>query len=152
MKTLILSLLTFSSIAAQASFLDGVTGPLNIGGDKCAIEGYTITSAYGQKKNTALTIYLKEYMEGIAEIETAIHFGEGSGSKKHTQVEGDIIPLPVTYRTVWNTDEAARTSEIKQYEGVGIALPVLHHTLKQVGENLYVWTDNRGLECYLSRK
>jgi hypothetical protein len=152
MKLLIMSLVTFSAFAAHASFLDTLTGPLNISGDHCKYEGYTFSSAYGEKKDAVLHIYFKEVMDGGFEIESSIRFTEGSGSNKYTQVEGDIIPLPVTHRTVWNTDEASRTSEMKDYEGVGIALPVLHHTLKQVGENLFVWSDNKDIECYLSRQ
>ena len=152
MKSLIMTLITFSTVAAHASFLSGLTGPLSIGGDKCKYEGYTFKNAYGEKKGTTLNIYFTEMMEGSFEIQTAIHFYEGNGSKKNTRVEGDILRLPVSYRTTWKTDEATRTSDVKAYEGVAIPVKVMHHTLKQIGENIYVWSDNNGLECYLGKQ
>ncbi|MEA9355395.1 hypothetical protein SHI21_04250 [Bacteriovorax sp. PP10] len=123
------SLLTIAFLAlaslpavSNAGFMDNLQGSYSVGGKKCKFEATTTMAGTATITPNAsgAVVNLKVVIASLT-TEIPVGFRNGSGDVKSTKVEGDILPLPVTRRTVWNTDEVNRKSTITEYEGVGLA-------------------------------
>lgn len=121
----LLSLLTIAAFPAvsNAGFMDNLEGSYSVGGKKCKLD--SVTTVTGKASITpnasGAVVRLRVLIGSTFETEIPLSFKNGKGDIKNTKMEGDIISLPVTRRTVWNTDEVNRKSTLEEYEGVGIA-------------------------------
>ena len=80
-------------------------------------------------------------------------FFKGSGESEEVVETGTVFPIKVKQKTVWNTDEAAKTANVKNYEGVIFSKLISSYTLKAVSENSLVFSiDNEGVLCKLTRE
>lgn len=122
-KFMIASLLVIAAAPAisHAGFLNTLQGSYSISGPNCDLGEVKITGeASILATQSGATVYIQINAGGL-QTEIPVNFRNGSGDVKKTNLEGDILPLPVTRRTVWNTDEATRESVLTSYEGVAFA-------------------------------
>lgn len=106
-----------------AGFLNNLEGYYSIGGANCQFDSSTKLTGRASitsYQSHGITVHI-EVIVGALKTEIPLPFRNGSGDVKRTEMEGDVIPLPVTRRTVWETDESARKSALVEYEGVGFA-------------------------------
>lgn len=145
-------LTSLSSYAAYAGFLDDVSGQYKVVKDgNCTFEsGIEISgNARIESNETGATLLLEAIICGLTR-DIPIRFLNGKGSKKKTEVEGDILPLPVTRKTVWETNESSRTSKITEYEGVLVAKKTGTYTLIETSpDHLSLGLDT--VKCHLIR-
>lgn len=105
------------------SFMNKLEGFYSIGGANCQFDSVTkLTGRASISSNQAegITVHIEAIIGGL-QTEIPLSFKNGSGDVKKTEMEGDVIPLPISRRTVWETDESARKSAFVEYEGVGFA-------------------------------
>jgi hypothetical protein len=124
-KFIVGTVLSMAMVPAMsyAGFLNNLEGYYSIGGANCQFDSSTKLTgraAINSIQSEGITVRIEAIIGGLT-TEIPLSFRNGSGDVKNTEMEGDIIPLPVTRRIVWETDESARKSAVVKYEGVGFA-------------------------------
>jgi hypothetical protein len=134
MKALaILSALTLASFPAisNASFLSHLGGIYKLSGKNCSIDNTSISGlAEIIPSKSSITLNI-EIILGSFETDMPIVFNYGKGSKKIISTEDNFLPTPK--RKFWVTDEAARLTTFKEYEGVTKKLTGIY-SLKQFSD------------------
>jgi len=141
---------------SNAGFMDNLQGSYSVSGKKCKFETSTTLTGKANITPTAsgAVVTLKVVIAALA-TELSLSFRNDSGDVKSTKIEGDILPLPVTRRVVWNTDEVNRKTTLTEYEGVGVAKKTGTYTLAEENNGtVTVSLDEKGaglVQCTLTR-
>jgi hypothetical protein len=143
---------------SYAGFLNNLEGSYSIGGGNCQFDSSTKLTgqaSISSNQSQGITVHIGAII-GALQTEIPVSFRNGSGDVKKTEMEGDIIRLPVTRRTVWETDESARTAAIAEYEGVGFAKKTGVFTLSEARDGKVTITVQAPrtavVECVLVKK
>lgn len=161
MKNSLITIASFLALAtlpavSQAGFMDNLQGSYSVGGKKCKLDQYTKLTgqAYIAPTKAGAVVVLKATSANLG-IDVPVSFLNGSGDSKNTKVEGDILPLPVSHRLVWNTDEVNRKSTKTEYEGVVFAKELGTYTLAEENNGTVTLTlKEKGadlVQCTLTR-
>jgi hypothetical protein len=152
LKLMITTIIGAHSVISHAGFLDDIDGNYLIKGKSCIFDSSTKLTGEARIDSSdigavlSLEVFISNY-----KTEIPFSFLNGKGNKKETQVEGDIVPLPVTRRVIWETDEAERTSTKSEFKGVLVTRKTSTTTLVEVEDDKLLFKLNN-IECELVRK